>query len=294
MLKQLISELANDAITISQALTRAKLIASGDETFKSWINSELLGYDDVKLLPVYRIMNCKPIATFTERNKKPQTVPMDTNEMDDEEREVVCKAKITRSIADVEDFYKTHKSQTIILPETFDGSEEAKEFFRSGQYMDEEAILTISKEVHGQDFKKIVDITKQKLLDTLLALHEKFPDLVDPFQLTKEDKASVHKTVTTIVYGGHSPIAVAIDGDVTQNVTTKALSNKEVEQLKSYGVQSAEVEELKEIVKTSSGDKSTFIDKTMKWLGSVTASIAGRGLYEHIPDLTAFVHRLIA
>ncbi len=29
----------------------------------------------------------------------------------------------------------------------------------------------------------------------------------------------------------------------------------------------------------------------MKWLGGVTASVAGRGLYENIPAITDFIHK---
>ena len=57
MIKELIRDIAFDKITVSQALTRAKLIAYEikNEIFKSWLSKELNGYEfeDV-LLPKYR------------------------------------------------------------------------------------------------------------------------------------------------------------------------------------------------------------------------------------------------
>ena len=54
-----------------------------------------------------------------------------------------------------------------------------------------------------------------------------------------------------------------------------------------------EIDALKEVVQKFK-DKPDFVEKTMKWLGSVTASVAGRGLYEHIPAIIDFINKLIS
>ncbi|MCR9172893.1 MAG: hypothetical protein NXI10_10390 [bacterium] len=57
MIKELIRDIAYDKITVSQALTRAKLIARQvkNDTFTNWLNKELNGYEyDDALLPEYR------------------------------------------------------------------------------------------------------------------------------------------------------------------------------------------------------------------------------------------------
>ena len=57
MIKQLITDLANDNITLSQAFLRSKLIAYkiNNDTFKNWIKKESEGYDyNDPLLPPYR------------------------------------------------------------------------------------------------------------------------------------------------------------------------------------------------------------------------------------------------
>jgi hypothetical protein len=62
--------------------------------------------------------------------------------------------------------------------------------------------------------------------------------------------------------------------------------------LKSYGVENEEIIELKEIIKNDSSNKTVFKEKAMKWLGGVTSAVVGRGVYEHLPQIVEFVHRL--
>ena len=47
MIKDLIKDIAYDKISVTQALTRAKLIAYKirNDTFKNWISNELNGYE---------------------------------------------------------------------------------------------------------------------------------------------------------------------------------------------------------------------------------------------------------
>lgn len=85
-----------------------------------------------------------------------------------------------------------------------------------------------------------------------------------------------------------------VHGNLHQENTGSIIINADKEaELKSYGVEQAQVDELKTIVSTSK-DKATLTSKVMKWLGSVSASIASRGLYDNIPAVTDFVHKLIS
>src|ERR1017187_8352626 len=67
MIKQLITDIAYDNISLSKALTRAKLISNRvkNDTFKLWLTKELEGYnfqDD--LLPDYRKIRCVTYLTI--------------------------------------------------------------------------------------------------------------------------------------------------------------------------------------------------------------------------------------
>jgi hypothetical protein len=85
-----------------------------------------------------------------------------------------------------------------------------------------------------------------------------------------------------------------VGGSLHQTSTnTNSITEKEEQELQTYGLTQAEIDELKEIVKASP-DKPTLTSKAMKWLGTIGVSIAGRGLYENIPAITDFIHKLIS
>ncbi|HLP34247.1 MAG TPA: hypothetical protein VK202_12275, partial [Bacteroidia bacterium] len=66
MIKSLIKDLAYDNITLSQGLTRAKLLQSKlkiDE-LKNWLSNELGGYTDDKNVPDYRTFHIKIVGDF--------------------------------------------------------------------------------------------------------------------------------------------------------------------------------------------------------------------------------------
>src|SRR3982751_6287635 len=68
MIKSLIKELAHDQITLSQALTRSKLIQSKlkVDAFKSWLANEMSGYSNDKEVPSYRILDTKILGNFAD------------------------------------------------------------------------------------------------------------------------------------------------------------------------------------------------------------------------------------
>lgn len=85
-----------------------------------------------------------------------------------------------------------------------------------------------------------------------------------------------------------------IGGDMHQEYTeTINIDTQKEAELKSYGVYQSQIDELKSIISTPQKDKNTFTSKVMKWLGSVTASVAAHGLNNNIPAITDFVGRLI-
>ena len=67
MIKELIKDLVYDNITLSQALTRAKLIAYkiDNNDYRLWIENELNGYSDHNALPQYRKIPCELKAVIS-------------------------------------------------------------------------------------------------------------------------------------------------------------------------------------------------------------------------------------
>lgn len=84
MIKTLITDIAYDNITLSQALTRAKLIAYkiDNEDFKLWIDNELNGYSNTNLLPQYRKISCELQAVINVPFVGTRAIPIDVTSLD--------------------------------------------------------------------------------------------------------------------------------------------------------------------------------------------------------------------
>jgi len=80
--------------------------------------------------------------------------------------------------------------------------------------------------------------------------------------------------------------------NVEQNISYTTLKDEDEKKLKEYGVTDNEIGVLKTIIAENTSDKPSLIGKVMKWLGGVTASVAGRGLYDNIPAVTNYIHKL--
>lgn len=76
------------------------------------------------------------------------------------------------------------------------------------------------------------------------------------------------------------------------NISDKQLSQEDKEELKSYGIEDAEINDLNEIIQQNSDDKSSLKSKVLKWVGSVTSSLAAKGLYDNFPKILEFIDKV--
>ena len=64
-------------------------------------------------------------------------------------------------------------------------------------------------EIATASLEKMIQITKQKLLDTLLDLDNQFPNFENDFAMNSQDKEKVQNIVTNHIYGNNNPVNVA-------------------------------------------------------------------------------------
>ena len=77
------------------------------------------------------------------------------------------------------------------------------------------------------------------------------------------------------------------------NISDKQLSQENKKELQSYGLEDAEINDLNEIIQQNSDDKSSLKSKVLKWVGSVTSSLASKGLYDNFPKIMEFIDKVI-
>lgn len=297
MIRQLIKDIAYDNIQLSQALTRAKLVASKikNETFKKWLNCELEGYNYTDShLPKYRKVWSPMYLNAEFPFGRTETITVNLpDDFDKEEFDMVTTHRILEPIAIVEEQILSIQKSKGYINLTPNQVEIIASFYKDSVSQYGGLIRSGNREVGKVQYQNVLELTKQKLLDTLMELDEEFPDLNDDYTMTKENTEKVQHIITNNIYGNNNPMNIATGNDIEQSLNQNITLSQENEQkLKSLGVEQENIEDLKEILLTST-DKSTKTSKIMKWLGNVTASVAGKGLSDNLPVLIEFVHSLI-
>ncbi|MBC7571287.1 MAG: hypothetical protein H7319_16380 [Spirosoma sp.] len=294
MIKQLIEDLAYDKITLGQGMTRAKLIASKtkNSTFKEWIDRELNGYSSPKESPGYREIACQSFIVVNYPFNDRDVVPVSIT--DGDMKRFYEKHWIGQSIAHIESVITDlgdQISMTIELPASFAGSL-AQPFERDIQERGG-AVRGVRKKFMKATYGNIIELTKQKLLDTLLELHVQFPNLENEFSMTSENVQKVENIVTNNIWGSNNPINVATGQSVTQKDITSNVIVAGYEKLATLGVEPKEIEEFKEIISANHTDKPLLKEKAMKWVTPVITNVVARGLYDNVPQIMDFVTRIV-
>ncbi|SEO44701.1 hypothetical protein [Mucilaginibacter sp. OK283] len=291
MIKSLINDIVYDKITLSQALTRAKLIAFkiDNETLKQWVKKELEGYiHEDPHLPVYRRIRCTVKATLSDPyGMYKQTVPVSFGkwkELDD----IVSVYEATQGIASIENNIISITGDKGIVELTTDQVLLLSELLEK-QITSNKTVISARQEIGRIQLSNIIDLTKQKLIDTLLELNKEFPDLNDDFKMTDDATKKIENIVTNNIYGNNNPLNVATGYSIEQKKFTFNTTTN-FNELEKFGVNPDEIKELETIVSDNKGNSEAFKSKIFKWLGGVSSAVAGRGLYEHIPAITDFVH----
>lgn len=295
MIKDLIKQIAYEEITISKALTIAKIIAKKIENtdFEEWIKNELNGYPSDDMVPDYRQMFCVVKGEICDQwGGSLEIIPISFEAWVKEIQQHLNYQYFTQSISALETNYEqltTDKGTFNFYLEQVKMLEDMMKLRQTHRRI----LKAAWREIPKLQLKHIIEQTKQRMLDTLLELDKEFPNLENDFNMTEENEKKVKNIITNNIYGDNNPVNVAAGENVSQNDIKNEISVINYSSLEELGVEGKEIEELKEIVVNNQNDKPNLKSKAMKWLGSVSASIAAKGLYENIPAITEFVEKLI-
>ncbi|MFD1753582.1 hypothetical protein ACFSC6_00085 [Rufibacter sediminis] len=289
MIKQLIQDLVYDNISLSQALTRAKLIAYKikDENFKNWINNELNGYKNSKdVLPDYRIISCSLQGKIVDYYGRTSNIPIAAYELDKFLDGILYRMNVTQSISTLEESLKAATGpygQTNIHPVVVQQLNSM-----ANQSNEDYTLLEASQEIQFSQLQHIIDLTKQKLIDTLLELNDAFPNMDNEFKETKENIDKASHIITNNIYGSNNPLNVGIGDNLNQRNKVNiqvSQSFEELNDLKKYGVDEESIDELKTILedKTDPEKEKSVAKRITTWLGSLSKKAIEKGVELQIP-----------
>lgn len=280
MIKQLIEDITFEKITLSQALTRAKIIAYkiNNVDFKEWLVGEINGGYKGRELPKYRIIPCDIYAEAAVPFQGVKTIPMDTTSLKDlKTDDFLNKMRITQSIATLE-FGQSQKGKNQYGFEYFP-MELTNQFKKITS--DGDSIISIKRRVQLSQIEYILEQTKQRLLDTLLELNEKFPDLENDYIDSNINNQKVQNIITQNIYGNNSNSNIGIGNNLSQSIVADQEIEKLIKELKKLGVNSKQTNELKKIIQQN--DKKEIGKKILTWVGNLSTKAIEKGIELQLP-----------
>lgn len=287
MIKELIKDLSFDKITLNQALTRAKIIAFeiNNEDFKNWINKELNGYSVNDKLPDYRIIPCDIFAVLKAYGQR-KTVPYDMTSIDKELDGKIYKMDILQSVSvlesELKDSDKTYGYQEFPI-------HILQELRQNNKF-----ITSVERRIQHFQLENILNLTKQKLIDTLLDLDKAFPDLQNNFNNTPENQEKTNTIINNHIYGDNASSNIGVGDSLSQKISNnyEIKIEQTISDLKELGVPEEDLEEFKSIV-TKETDKRNLGKELMNWLGKITNKAIEKGIELKVPLIMEKIQELM-
>ncbi len=280
MIKQLIEDLTFNKISLNQALTRAKIIAYkiNNDDFKEWLVGEINGDYKDRELPKYKIISCDIYAEVAIPFQGTKTIPMDVTLVKDLAGDYSFnEMRITQSIGTLElGQSQSKKNQYGYDYFPMDLTNQFKKMTTDG-----DRIIAIKRRIQLSQIDYILEQTKQRLLDTLLELNEKFPDLENDYVDSNFNNQKVQNIITQNIYGNNSNIAVG--DNINQSIVADQKIEKLINELQKLGVDSNEVSELKDIIQQE--DKKGIGKKILNWLGKLSTKVVEKGIELELPAI---------
>lgn len=295
MIKELIKDLTYDKISLSQALSRAKLIAYDIQNtdFKNWISREINGYNSGKdKLPEYRVIQCDLFGIIENPFIGKKQVPMDASSLNKELdlKHSIYEMRVLQSISTIE----------LSLTQTENGDHYGYDYFplttvkMFQEICNQPDLTAVRRRIQFSQLNHILNLTKQKLIDTLLELKSVFPNLENDYVNNIENEKLTKTIINNHIYGNNSNSAIGIGDNINQDFTNVYNQRKEqiFTELKELGIPEEDISEVKEIINKET-DKSMIGKKLMNWVGKMSAKAIEKGIELKIPLLIDKIQELI-
>ena len=288
-MKTLITKIANNQITLSDALLQSKIIAHkiNNTIFKEWLKKETEGYEaNDDMLPSYRkIANRMELSLELGGEKQP--IPFN---LSPEFEDSVNFHQIIESISIVEEKVEKGSGKIVysieMVHHVFNSLPKETQA-RINLYQMRGAILKLEREINILSYKNVIDQTKNKLLDILLELDREFPNIKNEYTMNKENNDKTNNIIKNYIYGNNAPINLSTGDNSNQTIVVN--ENIDYSKIKNLGVDENDIDELKKIISETKNDKSSLFKRVMGWLSSVTSSLSARALYDNIPKLLEYL-----
>ncbi len=265
------------------------------DELKKWLSNELNGYLNESEVPKYRIFSVQIVGDFVDTfGRQAKNAPLMLQDlgksMDINFYEHVEKG----SIKTIEDAVNasSHES-SLILPFTQNMVHTLADLYRDTNA--DMHLISAGRIVLPSQYSNILDQTKQRLLDMLLELQEKFPDIDSNFTPTSETKEQTRSIVNYNIYGGTNNTNLGVGDNVVQSDNKQSIKidfKDFQDKLRIAGVPDDEIQAVKEIIQSNEPKEGKF-SRAMSWIGNLTKNMIAKGIELKLPDIIEATQKMI-
>lgn len=265
---KLIDELTDKNIPLTDILIKTKVLAQKlkNEELKTWIDSELNGYND-GTLPEYRILGCQIIGTISNGFQRANNYPIPLVGFDKKLRKGLKTVKLYQSISTLDQFVRNEKGGKLYMnipPEMYGYL--SKDF--DGGFVIEYA----KREIDKTQVIQTLTAVRTKLLDFLLKLNDELGEGKDITTLTEgKTKQKVDSLFHSTVFGDNTTIIVGDNN--TQTVTNIKQGNFDSleKHLLNNGLEKEDINELRKYIDNDNpnADNKEFGGKVKGWVSKM-------------------------
>lgn len=269
---------------IEDVLSRAKMISKKLDLndIAEWIEHELIGYPNDADLPAYRVYRGSPVYGHNPFNGWQPFELMNVLETNPEVYGLLTTMEFNNPISMIVEYSKSSKTLYADLPEP------SAEYLRKISNCD----FRISWPIVPAAMTRIISIVRSKVLDWALALESK--GIYGEGLVFSQEEKKEAQNVTYNITNNNNNSNLTINGEVTntngliagnainvqqRNITIGDFSTLE-SQLQGYGLDDADIQELKEIVEQvpKPESKKEVQEGFSGWIGNMTIKALKSGL----------------
>lgn len=274
----LIQELQDDILdpktSLSSVLRRAKVLAFDlkNEEFKKWVDNELNGYSNENEIPDYRKTLAYNFGHFIDSfGRQIKNAPIPTLNLPEPFKKFAEDLVFYNGVRALESLIEDNSDKNSILwPADMVA-------IVSDKIYEDMVCISAWKSISRSKVEQILDTVRNRLLNVVLELREKYPDINESNDaLSKVPKEQVASIFNTYILGSNNVVASGID--IEQNVSQKIIKNDIdglLQYMKEIGVPAEDASQLKIAIEEDGPrtEPRKFGSKVADWVGKMTKKI---------------------
>lgn len=277
LIEEIRNESVNGSTSLINLLRKCQVLASnlGNSDFKSWVSNELNGYKKDISIPEYRKLFADSIGTFVGYGGSLlKNAPISTINLSNEESELLSSISLYQGVGALEKLVNDGKSSQVTLrwPANLIAIHQ-QDFYKGYNLIEAYRVVPISSVVD------VLQIIRNRILEFVLELGEKFPEEQFNKQTKSVESAVIQSVVNNFIFGDGNRVATG-SGASNTNVLIASKGNWSMlsSSLLEIGILEEDIDILKKALSEEPPlDKTKLGSKVSSWIGRIISKIQKKG-----------------